>query len=587
MHKIELDILQYLIDNPIVDYRLLSKKLGYSQNQIKRAIDNLIDANYLDVQYQLTEKAHSFLSKHKVESAIILAAGLGLRMMPINASTPKALVEVHGETLIERLIKQLKEVGIHNIFVVVGFMKESFEFLIDQYDVKLIVNNEYLRKNSLYSLYKVQKHIEHSYIIPCDLWFEENPFHAYEFYSWYMVKRSLTRVSLVRVNRKGELVKNGRNAYGNKMVGLCYLEDEPANYMKQRLVDLSWDPEHSNAYWEEALFHQRKMVTLARIVPSEAVYEISTYEDLREVDEHSDHLRADAIEVAAETLGVLPQDIEEITILKKGMTNRSFLFTCKKKKYIMRIPGEGTNKLLSRYQEAAVYEALKGTGISDTVLYLNPENGYKITEYIDNAVTCNPENEKHVRACMHKLRQFHEMELKVEHDFDIFERIEYFESLWKEPKSIYRDYKVTKEHIYSLKEFIDSLEKKHCLTHIDAVPDNFIFAKGSMDDIRMIDWEYAGMQDPHVDIAVFCIYAMYDYKKIDETITAYFEEEVPLEIRAKIYCYIAIFGLIWSNWCEYKLQFGIEFGEYALAQYRYAKEYYQKAKGLIETVHGT
>ncbi|MFR7977894.1 MAG: phosphotransferase [[Ruminococcus] torques] len=51
--------------------------------------------------------------------------------------------------------------------------------------------------------------------------------------------------------------------------------------------------------------------------------------------------------------------------------------------------------------------------------------------------------------------------------------------------------------------------KKEVLTHIDAVPDNFLFieeASGST-SIRLIDWEYAGMQDPHIDIAMFCIYS--------------------------------------------------------------------------------
>ena len=47
------------------------------------------------------------------------------------------------------------------------------------------------------------------------------------------------------------------------------------------------------------------------------------------------------------------------------------------------------------------------------------------------------------------------------------------------------------------------------------------------------------------------------------------------EIRIKIYCYIAACGLLWSNWCEYKRSLGVEFGEYSLRQYRYAKDYYK------------
>ena len=91
--------------------------------------------------------------------------------------------------------------------------------------------------------------------------------------------------------------------------------------------------------------------------------------------------------------------------------------------------------------------------------------------------------------------------------------------------------------------------------HIDAVPDNFLFTKNG---IRIIDWEYAGMQDPHVDIAMFCIYSLYSKEQVDHLIDLYFKGEVSPMIRTKIYAYIASAGLLWSNWCEYKRSLGID-----------------------------
>ena len=58
-------------------------------------------------------------------------------------------------------------------------------------------------------------------------------------------------------------------------------------------------------------------------------------------------------------------------------------------------------------------------------------------------------------------------------------------------------------------------------------------------------------------------------------IDTYFPEGCDPAVRLKLYCYIAACGLLWSNWCEYKLQLGVEFGEYSLGQYRYAKDYYK------------
>ncbi len=91
----------------------------------------------------------------------------------------------------------------------------------------------------------------------------------------------------------------------------------------------------------------------------------------------------------------------------------------------------------------------------------------------------------------------------------------------------------------------------------------------------MIDWEYSGMSDPHFDIAMFCIYSLYDRNAIDDIINIYFSNKCTDENRIKIYCYIAACGLLWSNWCEYKRSLGIEFGEYSLKQFRYAKDYYK------------
>ena len=108
--------------------------------------------------------------------------------------------------------------------------------------------------------------------------------------------------------------------------------------------------------------------------------------------------------------------------------------------------------------------------------------------------------------------------------------------------------------MYELKFFVDQQEKEYTLTHIDAVPDNFLFVTDDQgqEDIRLIDWEYAGMQDPHVDIAMFAIYSLYSKEQIDELIGMYFTEGCNKETRIKIYCYIAAGGLLWSNWCEYE-----------------------------------
>ena len=576
MNSLKQDILNNLIKEPFINQRILAAQTGHSLGIVNRSIKELISEGYLDEEIRPTEKALREAKEKAPKNAIILAAGFGMRMVPINTETPKGLLEIKGERLIECTIRQLHEVGITEIYVVVGFMKEQYEYLIDEYGVDLIVAPDYATKNNLHSLKTAADHLSNSYIIPCDIWCEKNPYSRNELYSWYMVSDLVDDDSTVRVNRKQELVVQKEQAGGNAMIGICYLLEAEAEIVRERLEELGRDSRYDGAFWEETLYQKDRMIVTARVVHAADAVEINTYEQLREIDSDSSQLQTDAIQVICQALGARPDEVTNITLLKKGMTNRSFLFSCKDKKYIMRIPGEGTDQLINRRQEAAVYQTIAGRKICDEIAYINPESGYKITEYLEGARVCNAENEEDLQKCMKKLREFHGQKLKVDHSFELFGQMEYYESLWEGTPSAYKDYEKTKEHVLQLKDYIEANAGEQVLTHIDAVPDNFLFVKeNGKEEIRLIDWEYAGMQDPHVDIAMFCIYSLYKKEQVDHLIDLYFEGNCDERTRIKIYCYIAVCGLLWSNWCEYKRNLGVEFGEYSLRQYRYAKDYYK------------
>ena len=579
MNKQELDIIKILLLEPFINQRILAEVSGHSLEVVNRSLKELIKMDYLDDSMHLTVKAINEFKEKMPQRAIILAAGFGMRMVPINTEMPKGLLEVNGEPLIERIIKQLHEAGINKIYVVVGFMKERYEYLIDKYGVELVVNAEYASKNNLHSLKLVKEHLDNSYIIPCDIWCDKNPFCRHEFYSWYMVSDLVDNESNVRVNRKMELVNVPKASGGNAMIGICYLVKDDAEIVENRIEELCGNKRYDGSFWEEALYNKDRMIVAAQVVHSSDVVEINTYEQLREIDSDSNQLKTDAIEVICKALNANADEVTDIAVLKKGMTNRSFLFTCKGKKYIMRIPGEGTDQLINRRQEAEVYHAIYGKKICDDIAYINPENGYKITEFLKGARVCDPQNYEDVKKCMKRLKNFHELKLKVNHEFNIFNQIEFYESLWDGTPSVHKDYAKIKANILSLKTYIDEHASERVLTHIDAVPDNFLFVN---DEIRLIDWEYAGMQDPHVDVAMFCIYSLYNKRQVDRLIAAYFTEGCDNATKIKIYCYIAVCGLLWSNWCEYKRKLGVEFGEYSLRQYQYAKDYYRVVQAELK-----
>ena len=563
MNTYELEILEKLYFETFINQRILASSTGLSVGVVNRSLKQLTADGFIDKHGQLTEKGRQEIRQRAPRNAVILAAGFGMRMVPINLSTPKALIEVGGEPLIERTIRQLHEQGIRNITVVAGFMKESFEYLMDEYGVDLVINPDYASKNNLHSLALVADRISNTYIIPCDIWCARNPYSATEPYSWYMVSELVDEDSTVRVNRKRELVTISDKEAGNSMIGISYLTEPEAGIVRDNLKRMDADESFDEDFWEKALYAREetgskdRMILQAKVVSSNDFVEIDTYEQLRDLDSDSNHLKTDSIKTICSALNCKENEVTDISVLKKGMTNRSFLFSAKGAKYIMRIPGEGTDQLINRRQEADVYKAISGLGLCDDPVYINPENGYKITAFLDNVRTCDPDNLDDLRRCMDKLREFHS----------------------------YRDYRKTKENLLALRPYIESLPKDWCLTHIDAVPDNFLFYSPSGDSdelLQLTDWEYAGMQDPHVDIAMFCIYSLYDRQQCDRLIDLYFDGKCDLTTRIKIYIYIAMCGLLWSNWCEYKRKLGVEFGEYSLRQYRYAKDFYRAAKELME-----
>ena len=269
------------------------------------------------------------------------------------------------------------------------------------------------------------------------------------------------------------------------------------------------------------------------------------------------------------------EEVEALQTMKTGMTNRSYSFFVHGERYIIRIPGEGTERLIDRAQEHAVYQVIAPLGISEAVHYFDPVSGIKIASYLTGASVCDSRDWGEVAECMAALRAFHSNALQVAHRFDLWERLDFYESLWEGAPSVYADYGGTKRRVLSLKRFIDEQPKDSRLCHIDAVPDNFLFVprEDGRREIKLIDWEYAGMQDPHLDVAMFIIYAMYDREEAEKLIGLYFTGGCDRLTRMKISCYIAVSGLIWSNWCEFKHHCGVEFGAYAQRQYDYAREY--------------
>ena len=569
MNRRDKDVLYAIATGILPRQRDLAQACGCSLGAVNASVQALEKEGYIHRDMDLTEKSLQLFSACAPKRAVLLAAGFGLRRSRSVGELPKALLEVHGEPLIDRLIRQLQDVGIREIYVIVGFAKEQFEYLIDRYGVKLIVNPEYAEKNNLHSLALAKAHLENCYVVPCDLWCKENPFRNRELYSWYMVSDRQSPDSSVRINRKQELAVIPPASMGNVMVGISYLTGNDSVFVQDRLTAMDADRRCKGYFWEETLYESGKLHIGPRQIPAEMITEINNPEDLVELNTRSMDI---AITQICRLMDISPDEIRQLQLIKRGMTNTSFRFVYRNDPCIIRIP-TGSSIRIDRKREA-VYAALAGEDIADEVICFDPETGIKISRFLEDSHPCDPQNREDINRCMQMLQRFHQKGIQTTHAFDLFGEISYYESLWGGAPSLYPDYSETRQQIFSLGNYIESQEKQLCLTHLDAVPENFLM-KDRAKDVRLIDWEHAAMADPHLDIAQFCLQALYERPQVDQTIDAYFPEGCPKETRIKIYCYIAASGLLWSNWCEHEIRQGVEFGAYSLWQYRYAKEYYR------------
>ena len=195
MNYQEMDILQAILSGHPENQRKIAELSGCSIGIVNRSLKTLKEEGYVDDGYHVTEKAEKLAKNSRPKRAVILAAGYGMRMIPVQPECPKGLLTVHGEVLIEHTIRQLRKVGVKEIVVAVGFMLERYEYLTEEFGVKLVVCRDYATRNNLYSLAAAKDYLEEAYIVPSDIYCYRNPFHPVEFYPWYLAGKECLLLS--------------------------------------------------------------------------------------------------------------------------------------------------------------------------------------------------------------------------------------------------------------------------------------------------------------------------------------------------------------------------------------------------------
>lgn len=261
--------------------------------------------------------------KYKVDNAIIMAAGTASRFAPLSYERPKALIEVKGEVLIERQIRQLKDAGIDQIIVVVGYMKEQFYYLKEKFGVVIVENDDYLKRNNNGSIWAAREYIRNSYICSSDNYFSENPFEtevddAYyaaiyadgETKEWCMTEGADGYIDSVTVG--------GSNAWF--MLGHTFWTEPFSKRFLAILETIYNDPETVNVLWETIYMNNLDTLKMKiRKYASDVIFEFDTLDELRQFDESYIYdTRSAILKTLAQKLGCAEEDIIHVTSYKTG-----------------------------------------------------------------------------------------------------------------------------------------------------------------------------------------------------------------------------------------------------------------------------
>lgn len=256
-------------------------------------------------------------------------------------------------------------------------------------------------------------------------------------------------------------------------------------------------------------------------------------------------------EVTMQALNV-PKD--SITIEKRlmgGMSNYTYVIAVDGEKFTFRIPGKKAEKFVDRITEKANIELVNALDLNNETVYLDVEQGYKIAKYIEGQPLSELNPLDYLKEAANVLHTVHDSKLKAHNNYDPEHRLAYYESHLEEFDYSHTDrYLELKANWESLKD--KYLNKDHLvLCHGDSQVSNFVVTKK---ELRLMDWEFTGNNDPLYDIACF---GNNDFDHALALLPVYLGHEPSQEEYNKLYFYRAYQCLQWHNVALYKEFIGL------------------------------
>ncbi len=199
----------------------------------------------------------------------------------------------------------------------------------------------------------------------------------------------------------------------------------------------------------------------------------------------------DMIDIKQLVENALNESVISVEPLLGGMSNYNYVVKTKNYKLVVRVPGDNSKKFVNREIEKYHVDFVEHSKVNQEILYFDVESGVKIAKYVEGQSLDNCDFS--INELTSLFKSYHK--LKSDYDYNPFKRLELFESYLSNQSNKYFELKM------QLEEYKDYLLKQETVfCHNDSQPLNMI---KSDDKIYLLDWEFAGNNDPMYDLVCF------------------------------------------------------------------------------------
>lgn len=266
-------------------------------------------------------------------NAIIMAAGTASRFVPLSEETPKGLLEVREEILIERQIKQLQEAGVSDITIVLGYKAEMFQYLSSKFGVRLVYNEYYNVYNNTSSMIRVVDRLDDTFICCSDHYFKDNVFldKAEDSYYAALFAAGKTNEYCLTLDERDwikDVQIGGQDAW--YMAGHVFFNHQFSTRFKEIFVKEYEIEETRQGYWEDVYMrHIQDLPMKARKYGNGIINEFDSIDELRCFDEsYINDTRSSILKRVCEMLSCQEAELNAFKRIKH--TDDYLLFSFKK-----------------------------------------------------------------------------------------------------------------------------------------------------------------------------------------------------------------------------------------------------------------